>query len=85
MEVFDFCSLLIDMGIPPDTKIHLVPTEFKFRAFDYGIYTFKVNFSGNSCKLIDIVSDSVFYDVSNFILDSLTILGSDLLIFYMKG
>ena len=85
MLVFSFCSLLIDMGIPPDTQIHLIPKDSAYREFTCGNFTFNVNFSGTSCKLIDIISESDFYDVSNFILDSLTVLGSDLLFFYTKG
>lgn len=85
MLVFAFCSLLIDMGIPPDTKIHLIPKLATHKDFHYDNYTFKVNFSGTSCTLLDIISESEFFDVSSFILCSLTILGNDLLIVYEKG
>lgn len=85
MYVLDFCNLLIDMGIPPDTKIHLVPKEPIYREFKFNNISFNVNFSGSSCLLKEIVTYSEFFDVSSFILYSLTILGNDLLIVYMKG
>ena len=85
MSVYYFCILLIDMGIPPDTKIHLIPKEPCYRQFTFGTYFFNVNFSGSSCKLSDLINDSDLFDVTNFILDSLTILGDDLLFIYTKG
>lgn len=82
MAVYQFIRMLREMGVPPDTKIHLIPKDIKAQKFHCDDYSFYVNFSGESYLLCDFDKPCYIDCIEGFVLDIITIFGSDLLISY---
>ena len=82
MTCLQFIMLLRNIGIPPDTQIHFLPKYIKPQKFTYGDKSFNVNFQGQSFILSEFDRPCYVDCIEGYILDIITVFGSDLLIHY---